>query len=115
MRTLGTKISGAATLIGDTVFVSDLGRRSTWALGARTGKTLWKTSRGAFNPAISDGRRVYFTAYTSLFALDPAGTPVRPRGGAERAPADARPARRRPPARGAAGPGAGAWRAASAS
>jgi outer membrane protein assembly factor BamB len=74
-RRLGTKISGAATLIGDTVFVSDLGRRSTWALGARTGKTLWKTSRGAFNPAISDGRRVYFTAYTSLFALDPRGRP----------------------------------------
>jgi outer membrane protein assembly factor BamB len=75
VRTLGTKISGAATIIGDTVFVSDLGRRMTWALGARTGKTLWKTYRGAFNPAISDGRRVYFTAYTSLFALDPRGRP----------------------------------------
>ena len=75
VRSLGTKISGAAAIIGDAVFVSDLGRRSTWALGARTGKTLWKTSRGAFNPAISDGRRVYFTAYTSLFALDPRGRP----------------------------------------
>ena len=75
IRALGTKISGAASLIGDTVFVSDLGRRSTWALGARTGKTLWRTSRGAFNPAISDGRRIYFTAYTSLFALDPRGRP----------------------------------------
>ena len=74
-RSLGTKISGAASLIGDAVFVSDLGRRSTWALGARTGRTLWKTTRGAFNPAISDGRRVYFTAYTSLFALDPRGRP----------------------------------------
>ncbi|HEV2061041.1 MAG TPA: PQQ-binding-like beta-propeller repeat protein, partial [Solirubrobacteraceae bacterium] len=75
VRALGTKISGAASIIGDTVFVSDLGRRMTWALGARTGKTLWKTSRGAFNPAISDGRRIYFTAYTSLFALDPKGRP----------------------------------------
>ena len=107
VRSLGTKISGAATLIGDTVFVSDLGRRMTWALGARTGKTLWKTHRGAFNPAISDGRRVYFTAYTSLFALDPAGPPVRPRGGEERAQPDACPARRRAQAaRGAAGEGA---------
>jgi outer membrane protein assembly factor BamB len=75
VRSLGTKISGAATLIGDTVFVSDLGKRKTWALGARTGKTLWTTGRGAFNPAISDGRRVYFTAYTSLFALDPRSRP----------------------------------------
>ena len=75
VRSLGTKISGAAAIIGDVVFVSDLGRRATWALGARTGRTLWKTARGAFNPAISDGRRVYFTAYTSLFALDPKGRP----------------------------------------
>ena len=100
IRSLGTKISGAATLIGDTVFVSDLGRRSTWALGARTGKTLWKTDRGAFNPAISDGRRVYFTAYTSLFALDPRGRPF------DRAAARAsRRARGAPPP--ASGPSAG--------
>jgi outer membrane protein assembly factor BamB len=102
VRSLGTKISGAATIIGDTVFVSDLGRRMTWALGARTGKTLWKTSRGAFNPAISDGRRVYFTAYTSLFALDPANRPfdraaasaVRRRARAHRAAVRTRAARR---------------------
>ena len=75
VRSLGSKISGAASIIGDLVFVSDLGRRTTWALGANTGKTVWKTRRGAFNPAISDGRRVYFTAYTSLFALDQQGRP----------------------------------------
>jgi outer membrane protein assembly factor BamB len=75
VRSLGSKISGAASIIGDLVFVSDLGSRSTWALGAGTGKTVWKTHRGAFNPAISDGRRIYFTAYTSLFALDQKGRP----------------------------------------
>ena len=75
VRSLGSKISGAASIIGDLVFVSDLGSRSTWALGARTGSTVWKTHRGAFNPAISDGRRIYFTAYTSLFALDQRGRP----------------------------------------
>jgi outer membrane protein assembly factor BamB len=75
VRSLGTKISGAATIIGDLVFVSDLDKRMTWALGARTGRTVWKTRRGAFNPVISDGRRVYFTAYTSMFALDPKGRP----------------------------------------
>ena len=74
-RSLGKKISGAATIIGDIVFVSDLEARTTWALGARTGKTVWKTKRGGFHPAISDGRRVYFTAYSSLFALDPKGRP----------------------------------------
>jgi outer membrane protein assembly factor BamB len=75
VRHLGTKISGAATIVGDLVFFSDLDKRTTWALGARTGRTAWKTHRGAFNPVISDGRRIYFTGYTSLFALDPVGHP----------------------------------------
>ena len=79
VRHLGTKISGAATIVGDLVFFSDLDKRTTWALGARTGVTVWKTHRGAFNPVISDGRRIYFTGYTSLFALDPVGHPFVPR------------------------------------
>jgi outer membrane protein assembly factor BamB len=74
-RSLGTKISGAATIVGDLVFVSDLGTRSTWALGAQTGTTVWKTSRGGFNPVISDGRRIYFAGFSSLFALDHVGRP----------------------------------------
>jgi outer membrane protein assembly factor BamB len=96
VRSLGRKISGAATIIGDLVFVSDLGRRMTWALGARTGKTVWKTHRGGFNPAISDGRRIYFTGYSSLFALDPRGHPFagRPSASERRAAARSRRAAR---------------------
>jgi outer membrane protein assembly factor BamB len=75
MRRLGNKISGAATIIGSLVFVSDLDKRMTWGLGARTGRTAWKTHRGGFNPVISDGRRIYFAAYSSLFALDPVNRP----------------------------------------
>jgi outer membrane protein assembly factor BamB len=78
-RRLGTKISGAATLVGDLVFVTDLGRRTTWALGASTGQTVWRTNRGAFNPVISDGRRIYFNGYSSLFGLDPRGVDFDPR------------------------------------
>jgi hypothetical protein len=78
VRSLGTKISGAATIIGDLVWVSDLNSRTTWALGVKTGRTAWKTHRGGFNPAISDGRRIYFTGLTSLFALDPVGHPFDP-------------------------------------
>jgi outer membrane protein assembly factor BamB len=85
VRSLGKKISGAATIIGDLVFVSDLDTRTTWALGARTGVTAWKTHRGGFNPAISDGRRIYFTGLTSLFALDPVGHPFAPTSTSRRA------------------------------
>jgi outer membrane protein assembly factor BamB len=89
VRWIGRKISGAAAIVGDLVFVSDLAKKTTWALGTRTGQTVWKTRRGGFNPVISDGRRVYFAGFTSLFALDHAGRPF-----------DGR-ARERTPARGA--------------
>jgi outer membrane protein assembly factor BamB len=70
VRWIGAKISGAATIVGDLVFVSDLAKKTTWALGAQTGQTVWKTRRGGFNPVISDGRRIYFAGFSSLFALD---------------------------------------------
>jgi hypothetical protein len=65
----GGKISGGTVVLGDLVLYSNLARRSTAAVGARTGKVVWRTGRGAFNPAISDGRRIYLVGYSSLFAL----------------------------------------------
>jgi outer membrane protein assembly factor BamB len=68
-RASGGKISGGPAVIGDLVFYSNLTRRSTAAVGARTGMLVWKTDRGAFNPVISDGRRLYLVGYSSLFML----------------------------------------------
>jgi hypothetical protein len=97
VRWIGTKISGAATIVGDLVFVSDLAKKTTWALGAHTGQTVWKTRRGGFNPVISDGRRIYFAGFSSLFALDhETRPPPRRAAGATRAQqAATRSARRR--------------------
>jgi outer membrane protein assembly factor BamB len=63
------KISGAASVIGDVVYFSSLSKRRTWALAAKTGRSLWSLGRGAFNPAISDGRRIYITGYSSEYAF----------------------------------------------
>src|SRR3954451_11375606 len=63
------KISGAASVIGDVVYFSSLSQRRTFALGARSGRTLWSVGRGAFNPAISDGIRVYITGYGSEYGF----------------------------------------------
>jgi outer membrane protein assembly factor BamB len=63
------KISGAASVIGTTVYFSSLSQRRTWALSAKTGRELWSLGRGAFNPAISDGIRVYITGYGSEYAF----------------------------------------------
>ena len=65
-------------------------------LGAVTGKLVWATGRGAFNPIISDGRRLYFLGYSSLFML----ASPRPGARATSAPATASPARPAPAPRG---------------
>jgi outer membrane protein assembly factor BamB len=63
------KISGPASVIGKVVYFSSLSAHRTWALSAKTGRTLWSLGRGAFNPAISDGIRVYITGYGSIYAF----------------------------------------------
>lgn len=68
-RNAGGKISGGPVVVGDLVFYSNLSRRSSAAVGAGTGSLVWSTGRGAFNPVISDGRRLYFVGYSSLFML----------------------------------------------
>lgn len=65
------KISGGATVIGDIVYFSNLSRKTTVGLGARTGRKVFASARGAFNPVVSDGRTVFLTGYSSLYALRP--------------------------------------------
>ena len=40
-------------------------------LGARTGREVFHMGRGAFNPVISDGRTLFLTGYSTLYALRP--------------------------------------------
>ena len=67
----GGKISGGATVVGEIVYFSNLGKKDTTGLGARTGREVFHMGRGAFNPVISDGRTIFLTGYTSLYALRP--------------------------------------------
>jgi outer membrane protein assembly factor BamB len=68
----GGKISGGATVIGDIVYYSNLGKKDTTGLGVRTGREVFHMGRGSFNPVISDGRTIFLTGYSSLYALRPA-------------------------------------------
>ena len=68
-RNAGGRISGGPVVVGDLVFYSNLARKATAAVGAATGKLVWSVRRGAFNPIISDGRRIYLNGYSSLFML----------------------------------------------
>ena len=67
----GGKISGAATVVGDVVYYSNWGKRDTTGLWARSGKKAWHSTRGAFNPVVSDGQTVYVTGFSSIGAFVP--------------------------------------------
>ena len=72
-RKEGGKISGGATVVGDIVYYSNWGKKTTTGLGVRTGRKVFSMGRGAFNPVISDGRTIFLTGYSSLYALRPSG------------------------------------------
>src|SRR5262245_38405465 len=67
----GGTISGAASVIGKIVYFSTLSKRTTTGLDPRTGRVVWSFQRGAFNPAISDGLRLYLTGYSTVYGLRP--------------------------------------------
>ncbi len=69
----GGKISGSATILGNVVYFSDLGTHTTYGLGISTGHVVFQIDTGAFDPVISDGRRVYLTGYSALYDLAPTG------------------------------------------
>jgi len=70
------RISGSATIVGRTVYFSDLGTHRTYGLGISTGRRIFEADTGAFDPVVSDGTNIYLTGYSSLFGLTPAEHPA---------------------------------------
>jgi outer membrane protein assembly factor BamB len=69
-------ISGAASLIGDTVYVADLQTTSTYGFDVRNGHKVFQYTDGAYNPVISNGKELFLTGYKTLYALTPASGPA---------------------------------------
>jgi outer membrane protein assembly factor BamB len=65
------KISGSPTIVGRTVYFADLGTHRTYGLGISTGRQSFETNTGSFDPVISDGKNIYLTGLTGLYALTP--------------------------------------------
>jgi outer membrane protein assembly factor BamB len=71
----GGRISGGPSVIGRIVYFADLDSTSTYGVGARTGTVVFHRDRGAYNPVVSDGKRIYLTGYSSITALEPKRKP----------------------------------------
>lgn len=70
-KALGGKVSGGVTVVGDLVMYANLGRKSLGIRRAVDGALLYSHRSGAFDPGISDGRRLYLDTYTSVYHLVP--------------------------------------------
>ncbi len=68
---MGGEISGAGSVIGDVFYLSNVDLRKTVGFNVRTGKPVFNLDRGAYNPVISDGEKIYLTGYASISALEP--------------------------------------------
>jgi hypothetical protein len=69
-------ISGAASLIGDTVYVADLQTTSTYGFDVRNGHKVLQYTDGAYNPVISNGKDIFLTGYKTIYDLTPAQGPA---------------------------------------
>jgi outer membrane protein assembly factor BamB len=67
----GGKISGSATIVGNVVYYSDLGTKTTAGLDVRTGRQVFSFPDGAFNPVVCDARTIYLSGYTMLYQMLP--------------------------------------------
>jgi outer membrane protein assembly factor BamB len=65
----GGRISGSATIVGDVVYYSDLGSRSTSGLNVRTGQQVFSFPDGAFNPVICDAGAIYIVGYSKIYQM----------------------------------------------
>src|SRR3954470_24808270 len=71
----GGKISGAPTVVGKVVYYSSLGNHDTLGLNVSSGNRVWRYPFGAFNPVISDGKRIYLTLNSNVVGLAPKPKP----------------------------------------
>ena len=73
-RPAGGSVIGAGSIVGQVFYVSNVSKRATAGFSTKTGKRVYGSSLGAYNPVVSDGRRIYLTDYSGVVALKPRPT-----------------------------------------
>jgi len=70
-KDLGGDISGAASLIGDNIYVAELASTTTYGFSAKDGDEVFQFQDGTYNPVISDGKRLFLAGKERLYSLKP--------------------------------------------
>jgi outer membrane protein assembly factor BamB len=92
----GGRISGAATVVGNVVYFSDLGSKTTAGLNAVNGQQVFSFPDGAFTPVIADYHAIYLDGYATIYQLLPGPKPgPAPKPHARPHPKPAKPAPKR--------------------
>ena len=70
-KDLGGVVLGSASVLGETVYVAGLGPNvGTFGFDLKTGKKVFESELGEYNPVISDGNRLYLTGTTNVRAFE---------------------------------------------
>jgi outer membrane protein assembly factor BamB len=69
---VGGSVIGAASVVGNIVYVANLNTTETDGFNVANGQKVWSFKDGAYNPVISDGRLLYMTGVRVIYALRPA-------------------------------------------
>jgi outer membrane protein assembly factor BamB len=91
-------ISGAASVIGKVVYFSTLQTQRTYGLDVRSGRVVFNSPHGSYNPAVTDGQWLYITGRHGQTAYAPLHGPAavrkkkRPRATAKNSQRTKRPA-----------------------
>jgi len=67
----GGKISGSPTIVGNVVYYSDLGSKTSAGLDVRTGHQVFSFHDGLFSPVIADDRAIYLIGRQTIYELLP--------------------------------------------
>lgn len=71
-KNVGGVVTGAPSVIGDVVYLSVIDDGvGTFGFRAKDGKQVFRHELGKYNPAITDGERLYLTGYSTIRAFTP--------------------------------------------
>jgi outer membrane protein assembly factor BamB len=73
---MGGVVLGSSSVVGETVYVAVIGPNiGTFGYHVKTGKKVFYSDQGEYNPVISDGKKIYLTGTSTVRAFKP-----KPRG-----------------------------------